>query len=294
MIKFDGIYSALFSIYDENMNVKRDSVSQLMQYNRDNGIKGFYVGGATGECVVLPNKTRIQMLETAMEFKKDSAIIAHIGAGHWDDTVELLKHADSFGVDAIASLPPALMAYYTEEETVNYYKKLAEISQKPLMAYIQGFYQGDIIELTRKLTEIPTVCGIKLTVPNYYLFARIRAAFPDINILNGPDESVLSGLSMGANGAIGTSYNLLPRIAVNLYEAFKNDDMETARKNQFILNRAIDVLIPENMAGWKLPLEALGIETGYTVFPSVMPDEKHKKELMDLLKENGTIGEMLE
>lgn len=145
MKKFNGMYSALFSIYDENMNVMRDSVRRIMEYQQKNGLQGFYVGGATGECIVLPNKTRIQMLETAMEYKKDSAVIAHIGAGHWEDTVELVKHADSYDVDAIASLPPALMAYYNEEETINYYKLLADLSSKPIMAYIQAFYQGNII-----------------------------------------------------------------------------------------------------------------------------------------------------
>ena len=44
MIKFNGIYSALFSIYDENMNVKSNSVKQLMEYNQKNGLQGFYVG----------------------------------------------------------------------------------------------------------------------------------------------------------------------------------------------------------------------------------------------------------
>lgn len=293
MKKFDGMYSALYSLYDENMNVKRESVRQLMEYNQKNGLQGFYVGGATGECAVLPNKTRIQMLETAMEYKKDSVIIAHIGAGHWDDTVELAKHADSLDVDAIASLPPALMAYYNEEETINYYKSLSEITSKPLMAYIQAFYQGDIVSLTRKLMEIPNVVGIKLTVPNYYLFARLRAAFPEIDILNGPDESVLAGLSMGANGAIGTTYNLLPRVATELYNAVQNNELAVAREKQFVLNKCVDTLIGNNISTWKMPLEAIGIDVGYTVHPAKMPTAERKKEILNLLEENGTIAEML-
>ena len=66
-ILFEGIYAATFSIYDENMNVKRDSVEKLVNYNLKNGLKGFYVGGNTGECTVLPNKTRKQMLEAVKE-----------------------------------------------------------------------------------------------------------------------------------------------------------------------------------------------------------------------------------
>ena len=293
MNKYDGIYSALFALYDENMNVKRESVRQLMEYHQRNGLRGFYVGGATGECVTLPNKTRIQMLETAMEYKKNSTVIAHIGAGHWDDTVELLRHAEKCDVDAIASLPPALMAYYNEEETVDYYRTLAEMSSKPVFAYIQAFYKGDILELAKMLSTIDNIAGIKLTVPNYYLFAKIRSAIPDLTILNGPDESVLPGLSVGANGAIGTSYNLLPGVAEKLYEAFRNNDMDDARECQFTLNRLIDVLFGKGIVMWKIPLEAIGIDAGYTVYPATMPTGDTKANIMNALKANGSIAQML-
>ena len=66
-IKFEGIYSATFSLYDENMNVLKGSVRKLIEYNLKGGVNGFYVGGNTGECTVLPNKTRKQMLETVKE-----------------------------------------------------------------------------------------------------------------------------------------------------------------------------------------------------------------------------------
>ena len=80
-ILFEGIYAATFSIYDENMNVKRDSVEKLVNYNLKNGLKGFYVGGNTGECTVLPNKTRKQMLEAVKEYASpDAKIMAHVGA----------------------------------------------------------------------------------------------------------------------------------------------------------------------------------------------------------------------
>ena len=73
---FKGVYSAIFSVYDENMNVKKDTVRKLVNYHLESGLSGFYVGGNTGECTVLPNKTRIQMLETVKEENKGGKIIA--------------------------------------------------------------------------------------------------------------------------------------------------------------------------------------------------------------------------
>ena len=289
-MKFKGMYSALYSLYDENMKVKRDSVKALMEYNQRGGLQGFYVGGATGECVVLPNSTRIEMIETAMEYKKDSKIIAHIGAGHFDDTKELLLHASGLDVDAVASLPPALMAYYSEAETVRYYETLASLTDKPLMAYIQSFYSGDVVKLAGRLMGIPNVVGIKLTVPDYYLFEQIRRNYPDINLLNGPDESVMAGLICGADGAIGTTYNLLPKTATELYSAFERGDIKETQEKQHTLNRLIDILISGNIAAWKEPLRYLDIDPGYTVAPAIALDEEQKKQ-SHLFWHNADIGQ---
>ena len=79
-IQLKGVYSALFTIYDEQMNVKKNAVHKLMKYHQENGLQGFYVGGNSGEGMVLPVKTRMDMLEAVMEEKKDSTIISHIGA----------------------------------------------------------------------------------------------------------------------------------------------------------------------------------------------------------------------
>ena len=105
-----GVLSALFSVYDENLNVKKDTIKKLVDYQLDNGLKGFYVCGNTGECVVLPAKTRKQMLEATIEANmRRGQIIAHIGAGHFDETMELLDHANNMEIDAVSSLPPSLM-----------------------------------------------------------------------------------------------------------------------------------------------------------------------------------------
>ena len=105
---FTGIYSAIFSVYDKNMNVKKDTVAKMVDYQLAGGIKGFYVGGNTGECTILPAKTRKQMLDAVVDANDGrSKIMAHIGAGHFDEVMDLLEHVNTKKIDAIASLPPA-------------------------------------------------------------------------------------------------------------------------------------------------------------------------------------------
>lgn len=135
------------------------------------------------------------------------------------------------------------------------------------------------MKLAEKLMAIPNVVGIKLTVPNYYLFEQIRRNFPEINLLNGPDESALAGLISGADGAIGTTYNLLPGVASELYTAFVKGNIKTAQENQHKLNALIDVLIGGKRPQWKEVLRFIDIDPGYTVFPAVKLTDTKKEEL---------------
>lgn len=288
-IKFEGIYSATFSLYDENMNVLKNSVKKLIDYNIKNGVKGFYVGGNTGECTVLPNKTRKQMLETVKEnVSENTQIIAHIGAGHFDDTKDLILHANGVGVDAIASLPPSLTSYYKPNEIIEYYRCLASLSSAPVIAYVTSVLTCDVQWFTEEIMKIDNVIGIKLTVPNYYLFERVkRINSGNINILNGPDECMLAGLIMGADGAIGTTYNIIPKTACAIYDNFKKGNVAEALEYQHKLNSLVEILAGNNMATWKTPLTLLGIDVGYTVAPAKMPSEKEIADIIEKLKLTG-------
>ena len=43
-MQLKGVYSALFTIYDRELNIKKDAVHKLMNYHQENGLQGFYVG----------------------------------------------------------------------------------------------------------------------------------------------------------------------------------------------------------------------------------------------------------
>lgn len=292
-ILFEGIYSATFSIYDKDMNVIKPSIEKLIKYNLVNGIKGFYVGGNTGECTVLPNKTRMQMLEVVKENANSAKIIAHIGAGHLEDTLELIEHANNVGVDALSSLPPSLTSYYSPSEIIEYYRLVAEKSKSPVLAYVTSILTCDPVWFAEEIMKIDNIIGIKLTIPDYYLFERIKLVNNgNINLLNGPDECMLAGLVMGADGAIGTSYNLMPKTACAIYENFKNGNITKAQECQHKLNRLIDVLSGNNLATWKIPLTLLGIDVGYTVAPAQMPTQKKIDEIIQKLDQLGCTEEM--
>ena len=284
---FTGIHSAIFSVYDEKMDVKKGTVAKMVECQLNAGISGFYVGGNTGECTVLPAKTRKQMLETVVQANDGRGkIMAHIGAGHFDEVMDLLEHANTQKIDAIASLPPALSSYYGHKETIEYYKELAKSSKYPVYAYVTPvtMQHSELYSFALELSKIDNIAGLKITIPDYYKFARVNQIDGGrLNNLNGPDEMMLSSLAIGADGAIGTTYNIVPNIAVKVYDSFQKGDLKTALTYQNKLNEFIAVMLGGNMARWKAVLTLLGFDMGYTVFPATLVNEGDLKELKEKL-----------
>lgn len=294
---FTGIHSAIFSVYDEKMNVLTDTVARMVEDQLSAGVRGFYVGGNTGECTVLPAKTRKQMLESVVESNCGRGkIMAHIGAGHFDEVMDLLEHANSQKIDAIASLPPALSSYYGHRETIEYYRALAKASKYPVYAYVTPvtMQHSELYSFAKELSEIDNVAGLKITIPDYYRFARVNQIDGGrLNTLNGPDEMLLSSLVIGADGAIGTTYNIVPKLAVGVYDSFRSGDLKAALESQNKLNEFINVMLGGNMAAWKAALTLLGYDMGYTVFPAKMPTVADISELRNKLTAIGFFDEMV-
>ena len=105
--KYEGVIPAFYACYDEVGEVSPERVRALTQYFIDKGVKGVYVNGSSGECIYLSVADRKLILENVMEVAKGKlTVIAHVACNNTKDNVELTKHAESLGVDAIAAIPP--------------------------------------------------------------------------------------------------------------------------------------------------------------------------------------------
>ena len=298
---FTGIHSAIFSVYDEQMNVKKETVIKMVEEQLAAGVRGFYVGGNTGECTVLPAKTRKQMLETVVEANKGRGkIMAHIGAGHFDEVMDLLEHANTQKIDAIASLPPSLCSFYNHKDTIEYYKALAKASKFPVYAYVTPvtMQHSELYSFAKELAEIDNIAGLKITIPDYFKFALVNQIDGGrLNNLNGPDEMMRSSLVIGADGAIGTTYNIVPKVAVKIFDSFQNGDLKTALEYQNKLNAFIQVMYGfvngRGLGYWKACLSLLGYDMGYTVVPAAPVTESDLKELKEKLTAIGFFDEMV-
>lgn len=277
---FSGIMPALITPVHEDGSVRENVARQLIEHHISKGVSGFYICGATGEGPVLSEETRKRMAEiTVDQVGGRVKIINHVGACDVQSAIRLARHAQEIGCDAISSVPPTFYYEHGENEIYNYYRALADNCSKPLLVYATGmFKQADIVPMIKRLMTIDTVIGLKFTRYNYYEMHRIvELNDGNINVINGPDEMLLCGLSMGADAGIGSTYNVMPGEFVKLYNAFSSGDFASAQQQQYKINHAIEVILKHGLfAAIKHILTVQGFDVGMPVFPMkrFTPEEK--------------------
>ncbi len=231
--KYQGIFPAFYACYGEDGSICPKRVEEFTEYLIGKGVNGLYVGGSSGECIYQSVAERKLVLENVMAVAKGKlTIIAHVACNNTADSQELARHAESLGVDAIASIPPI------------YFK---------LPPYAIAKYWNDISDAAPNtdfiIYNIPQLAGVSLTVPllkqmlqNPRCIGVKNSSMPvqDIQmwldegavVFNGPDEQLISGLVMGAHGGIGGTYGVMPQLYVKLYNLVKAGDIAAARQIQ--------------------------------------------------------------
>ena len=231
--KYQGIIPAFYACYDAEGKIDPEAVRALTRWFVEKGVKGLYVGGSSGECIYQSKEERKVVLENVMaEAKGKLTVIAHVACNNTADSQELAAHAESLGVDAIASIPPI---YFH------------------LPPYAIAKYWNDISAAAPNTDFIiyntPQLAGVSLTVPllkemlkNPRCIGVKNSSMPtqDIQmwrdegaiVFNGPDEQLISGLVMGATGGIGGTYGAMPELYLKLYECVKEGRLDTALEIQ--------------------------------------------------------------
>lgn len=266
-----GIMPALVTPLDENECIKTDVLKRLVNDLSEKGADGFYIGGATGEGVALRPEERMRLAEAAVDAVGGKVpCIVQIASMNFADAVKLAKHAEKCGAAAISATAPLFFAY-SEDDVFGYYKKLAESVSIPMMVYYSPLanFRMDA-SFGKRLFEIDNVTAIKWTSSDFYQLARLKElTHGEMTIMNGADEMLLSGLSAGADGGIGTTYNYQLENMLAIYRNFMNGDSKTALEYQNKANAVVSAsfsgepIIPAT----KAIMDCLGYDVGNPAFP---------------------------
>lgn len=282
-VLFKGIMPALVSPVDENGKVKEKELRDILRWESSFGVHGFYLCGSTGEGFHLTNEARKKILDiTLEEVGGKLSVICNTGAVRLEDTLELTKYAHDAGADAVSAVPP-IYYLYGEKEVFDYYKTIADTAEgTPFLVYSYG---SKIVsyETVKQYLTIDNIIGLKWTNPDYYTMLKIKMLNGgNVNVINGPDETLICGLAAGADGGIGTTYNVMPGAFVELYNSFRSGNIEHAIKCQHAITSVINIMIDHHaITSTKAILTGLGFDVGQCTKPLRQFDDAEIKQIMD-------------
>lgn len=295
MDKFTGIWPALVTPLTADGHVDVPATEALIESLLATGIGGLYVCGGTGEGVLLSTEVRRDMAETAIAAVAGRVpVMVHVGSITTAEAVDLAEHANLAGADAISAVPPFYYSY-PFPAILAHYRALTASSDVPLYVYhIPGATGATITpEQLLEICALDGVAGFKYTSQDLWFLSRIMARRdPDrVNILSGPDELFLPCLALGVEGAIGTTYNFMPRLYVDIMQSFLRGDLTTARRLQRAATDLIEALIPYGVIpATKALLAILGHDVGYGVPPMPAIEGEEARRLRHDLERVGLFG----
>lgn len=285
MSNLGGIFPAVVTPIGEDENFAPAVFERLIERLYAAGIDGLYVNGQTGEGLLQPLEQRKRVAEVAVRSApKGKVTIIHVGAYRTADAVELARHAASVGADAIASLPP--LGPFSFDEVLDYYKTLAKAADLPVLVYYFPAVSPAVrsLEQIEQLLAVPNVVGLKFTDYDLYKLSLLKRQH-GCTVLNGHDEVLAAGLLMGADGGIGTFYNLVPELFVALFKLAREQRWAEARDVQKRINELVEIglrfpLVPavKTILSWQ------GLHCGPAIAPRRGLTEEETRSLWKALR----------
>ena len=172
-------------------------------------------------------------------------MIAHVACNNTADSMELARHAQSLGVDAIAAIPPIYFKL-PEYAIAQYWNDISSAAPDTDFV-IYNIPQLAGVALTpalfAEMRKNPRVIGVKnSSMPVYDIQIMKQRGGEDYVIFNGPDEQFISGRVIGAEGGIGGTYGAMPELFLKMDEYIREGKIEEARRIQNVVNEIIELL----------------------------------------------------
>lgn len=244
--------------------------------------------GTTGETPCLSTQERIKVLQTAVEHSAGRPILVGGGTNSLTSTIESIKLLQPYGADAFLIVVP----YYnkpTQEGMYEYFKAVADASEKPIVIYnVPGRTGANIsAQTTLRLAEHENIIAIKEASGNYAQISEIIRNKPQgFSVLSGNDDETLSLMVTGAQGVISVASNIAPKQMATLCELLKEDRMAEARALHYSLMPLFkNCFIESNPIPAKAAMAALGLMENSLRLPLVKASAKTEQIMIDTVKE---------
>lgn len=237
------LFSAIASPVAPDGSLPGGVAAQLAEAHVERGVEGIYCCGSSGEGILLSLEERMRLVKEVVDAVGDRVpVVAHVGAASTRDAISLARHARDAGAVAMSMIPP-IYYHYTLDEVLAHYRTVMEAVELPMIVYNIPQFTGQEFTSEHPLLDDERVIGVKHTAHSMYQLERMASRRPDLQLINGFDETYLSATVAGAGGAIGTTISLQADAFKAARALLAAGDIVGAREFQARINHVIEELV---------------------------------------------------
>jgi len=268
-----GLYAAAFTPTDAKGNFAPGAVPQIVDHLASRGVSGLYLTGSAGEGPLLSDEERREVVEAYLGAARGRLPgVVQIGHNSLRAAAALAVHAASCGAAAISATPPLYFKPGSVPELIASLSEIAAAAPNlPFYYYHIPAVTGVNLDMVAFLEEargkIPTLAGIKFSDSSLDVFS-LCVALEGFDLVYGRDEMLLPALSVGAKGAVGSTYNYFAPLANRIIAAAEAGDWHEARGLQVRYNRLVRAI---QQAGGQCMLKPVMKLVGIDCGPNRLP-----------------------
>ncbi|CAH0538846.1 dihydrodipicolinate synthase family protein [Vibrio marisflavi] len=291
MKKLTGLIAAPHTPFTSDDRVNFSEIDKIARHLIQEGVKGAYICGTTGEgihCSVSERKAIAERWVKASEGRLD--LIIHTGTLSIKDTLELTAHADTLDILATSVIAPCFFKPASVEELVNYCAEVAKAAPSKGFYYYHSAMSGVHLDMEQFLIEadkhIPNLSGIKFNNHDLYEYQRcLRACDGKFDIPWGVDEFLPGALALGATSAVGSTYNYAAKHFHSIIDSFERGEHNKVLQKMDSVLKLIDVLVKfGGVAAGKAAMALHDIDAGNPRLPLKALTAEQKEAVVDLMR----------
>jgi 4-hydroxy-tetrahydrodipicolinate synthase len=290
---FRGSFTALVTPF-KNGSVDEKAFRDIVDWQISEGTNGLVPVGTTGESPTLSHDEHKQVVEWCIDQADGRVpVIAGSGSNSTAEAIELARHAEKAGADAVLIVTP----YYnkpTQEGLYQHYKAINDAIGIPIVIYnIPGRSIVDMsVETMARLYELKNIAGVKDATANMTRVSQQRAAMgPDFNQLSGEDITALGFMAHGGHGCISVTSNVAPRLCSEFQAACLKGDFAGALRLQDKLTPLhINLFVETSPAPIKYAMSLIGKCANTVRLPMVPASEKAQTAVRQAMVHAGLIN----
>lgn len=295
-----GLIPAMVTPFDERGEVDLEATGAVVERLLMAGVDGISVLGSTGEFPHLTFDERKSFAEEMVSIVAGRVpLVVGVGSSGTRESVELARHAEGAGVDAVLVVSPFYWKV-GEEALFKHFAAVAEAVSIPTLIYNFPILAGIGLSpslVARVAYECPNVTGLKDTVAEYShtvkVLREVKPIRPDFSVLAGFEDLILPSMLAGGDGSICGLSNVAPELFVGLVRSVQNGDLaEAAKLHRRVLSLMTLASVGDTPLGAiKLAMNMLGLPISPTVRGPALPAPEEAREgIQDALREAGLLA----